>query len=434
MKYYNTNNPEQLVSLEQAVMQGRALDGGLFLPQGIPQLPSAFIQNMSMMSLQEISYAVANFALQGDVDSQVLKQMVDDTLCFDIPLVEVASRRFALELYHGPTMSFKDVGARFMGRLLSYFATKHNKEVTVLVATSGNSGGAVANGFYGRPGVRVVVLYPQDTLDNLQEAQFATLGDNVIAIEVNGSLANCRNMIIEAFADVELREHVALTSARSINIARLLPQMFYYFYAVAQLQKRGCDTSQVVISVPCGNLGNLTAGIMAKRMGLPIKRFIAADNANDIFTHYLATGEFVPREPVPTIASAIDIGNPRNFARIQSLYGGSYDAIVQDIQGMMLTDVEISRTISHLWHKYSYLADPHGATALEILDRSLAPGEIGVALATAHPAKYADVVENALEQMIPVPDAMLQFLRGTRNVVSMNSGYASLRRFLLSGK
>ena len=432
MRYYNTNNPEHYVTLEQAVMQGRAPDGGLFLPQDIPQLPTAFIQNMAMMSLQEISYAVANFALQGDVDSQVLKRMIDDTLCFDIPLVEVASRRYALELYHGPTMSFKDVGARFMGQLLSYFATKHNKEVTVLVATSGNSGGAVANGFYGRPGVKVVVLYPQDALDNLQEAQFATLGDNVIAIEVNGSLDDCRAMITSAFADAELRESIALTSARSINIARLLPQMFYYFYAVAQLQRRGCDVSQVVFSVPCGNLGNLTAGVMAKRMGLPIKRFIAADNANDIFTHYLATGKFEPREAVPTIASAIDIGNPRNFARIQSLYAGSYDAIVRDIQGMALSDEEISRAIKHLWRKYSYLTDPHGATALEILDRNLAPCETGVALATAHPAKYADAVENALEQMIPVPDALLQFLRGTRNVVSMNSGYASLRRFLLS--
>lgn len=434
MRYYNTNNPTEFATLEQAVMQGRAHDGGLFMPEHIPQLPKAFINNMSMMTLQEISYAVANFALQGAVDSEMLKEIIDDTLNFEIPLVQVDDNRFALELYHGPTMSSKDVGARFMGRLLSYFATKHGQEVTVLVATTGNSGGAVANGCFNRPGVRVVVLYPQDGLDNLQEAQFTTLGGNVTAIEVNGSLEDCRNMILQAFADEDLKGRMALTSARSVNIARLVPQMFYYFYAIAQLQRQGRSLDQVVISLPCGNLGNLTAGIMAKRMGLPLKRFIAADNANDVFTRYLRTGRFEPKSMTVTLAKAIDVGNPRNFPRILDLFGGSHEAIAREVAGVSMSDSEIHDSMKRLWIDRRYLADPHGALALEALGRLLHPGETGVALATAHPAKYIDAVEDALEQSIPVPNAMLQYLRGTRNVVSMNSGYASLRRFLLSGK
>jgi threonine synthase len=283
MRYYSTNDQTHQATLEEAVLKGRADDGGLYLPEHIPVLPQAFVSNLQAMSLQEMSYAVANYALQGDVEASVLHNIVYDSLNFPIPLVYVGGNRFALELFHGPTMSFKDVGMRFMARMVSYFTKQHHQEINVLVTTSGNTGGAVASGFYGIPGVNVYILYPQDTLSPLQEAQFTTLGGNVTALEVNGTLDDCREMVAEAFSDKELNERMHLTSARTINMARLLPQVFYYFFAFAQLAEREQNVDQLVFAVPCGNLGNLTAGVMARQMGLPVKRFIAADNCNDIF-------------------------------------------------------------------------------------------------------------------------------------------------------
>lgn len=430
MKYYSTNGHSHLVSLEDAVLKGFADDQGLYMPEIIPQLPQAFVSNLKVMSLPEMSYAVANYALRGDVEAEVLHNIVFDTLNFDIPLVEVAPQRFSLELFHGPTMGFKDVGARFMGRLLSHYTGKHNHDIHVLIATSGNAGGAVACGFYNIPGVHVYVLYPQDTLDNLQEAQFTTLGGNITAIEVNGTLDDCKNMVMQAFNDEELNHKLTLTSAKTANIARLLPQTFYYFYAYAQIAKQGFDAGNVVFAVPCGNLGNITAGLMAKKMGLPVKRFIATNNKNNVFTHYLNTGKFAPQQVVPSIAPGLDIGNPRNFKRILDLYP-SHEQLSSIVQGMSYTDEQIAHTIATAWNQDHYLFDPHGATAYRALNDCLDPSEVGIALETAHPAKFFNTVESIVGNAVEVPNTLSKFLYGTRHVTSMNSGFTALKKFLL---
>lgn len=431
MRYYSTNDRNNIVSLEEAVIKVFADGKGLYMPERIPKLPQAFLSNLKAMSLAEMSYAVANYALQGDVEAEILHDIIFNSINFDVPLNHVDGDTYTLELFHGPTMGFKDVGARFMGQLLSYFTRKNNADIKVLIATSGNAGGAVANGFYNIPGVHVYVLYPQFSLDNLQEAQFTTLGGNITAIEVNGTLDDCKNMVMEAFYDEELNSHMTLTSAKTINIARLLPQLFYYFYAYAQLAQRDQDLENIVISVPCGNLGNLTAGLMAKKMGLPIKRFIAADNKNDVFTQYIKTGKFTPRKPTPSVASALDIGNPRNFKRIEALYS-SHEELCNDVQAVAYSDEEIIETIAQTWKNERYLLDPHGATAYRALCNCLGSKEVGVALATAHPAKFRDTVENAIGENIVVPQEMMEFLGGTRHVITMNSGYTALKKFLLS--
>ncbi len=430
MRYYSTNDPDNKVSLEHAVLKGLADDNGLYMPERIATLPQAFVTNMQSMTLQEISYAVANYALQGDIDAGVLHDIVFETLNFDIPLTHVNDNRFSLELFHGPTMGFKDVGARFLARLVGHFTQRRNKDINVLVASSGNSSGAVANGFHGIPGVNVYILYPQDTLSTLQEAQFTTLGGNITAIEVNGTLNDCKQMVMEAFKDEELNSTMTLTSAKTINIARLLPQTFYYFYAYAQLAKYHQDTDNVVFSVPCGNLGNLTAGLIAKKMGLPVKRFIAGDNKNDIFTQYLDTGEFVPRKPIASIATAMDIGNPRNFSRIRQLYPG-HDEISALVEGIAFNDREINDIIATAWHEEHHLLDPQGAVAYGALKERLKPCEAGIALETSHPAKFIDLVEAAIGQEVEVPKAMREFLAGTRHVTSMGNGFNSLKKFLL---
>lgn len=431
MRYYSTRNRENTATLAQAVLGGLADDGGLYLPERIPTLPRAFINNMQAMTLQEVSYAVASYAMQAGDQAGRLRDIVYDTLNFPIPLHYVAGNRYVLELFHGPTMSFKDIGARFMARLMASHARQGRGPVNVLVATGGNSGGAVACGFHNIPGIRVIVLFPQDALTPLQEAQFSTLGGNVTALEVNGTLDDCKQLVMDAFADRELASRMTLTSAKTINIARLLPQMFYYFWAYAQLQQRGQDVSQLVVSVPCGNLGNLTAGVMARRMGLPIKRFIAADNSNDTFTRYLATGDFVPCESHPSIAPAIDIGNPRNFPRLMDLYGGSHAAMCQEMQPAAYTDAEIAQTMRLTWQQEDYLLDPQSAAAYRGLCYCLQPGETGVALATGHPAKYREIVQQVTGARVPVPPALSRFLGGKRRVRRLSNGYASFRQFLL---
>ena len=396
MRYYSTNDQTHQATLEEAVLKGRADDGGLYLPEHIPVLPQAFVSNLQAMSLQEMSYAVANYALQGDVEASVLHNIVYDSLNFPIPLVYVGGNRFALELFHGPTMSFKDVGMRFMARMVSYFTKQHHQEINVLVTTSGNTGGAVAN-----------------------------------ALEVNGTLDDCREMVAEAFSDKELNERMHLTSARTINMARLLPQVFYYFFAFAQLAEREQNVDQLVFAVPCGNLGNLTAGVMARQMGLPVKRFIAADNCNDVFTQYLATGDFVPRKVTPSVAPAMDIGNPQNFAQLHAMLHSHVEAC-ELIDGVACDDKQIMSTIAHVWQQEHYLLDPQSATAYRALLEHLQPGETGVALATAHPAKYRDTVEQATGETLRVPGTLSRFLGGTRHVTQLKSGYTSLRQFLLS--
>lgn len=432
MIYHSTSNYDVTASISEAILHGYAPDGGQYLPEKVPMLPKAFMKNLCNMTLQEVSYAIANYALQGDIDAQVLHDVVNETLNFPIPLIDMGENRHILELFHGPTMSFKDIGARFMARLMAHYYTGNgNPEINVMIATSGHSGGAIANGFYGIEGINVYILYPQDQLNPLQRAQFATLGKNITAIEVNGTLNDCKNMVLEAFNDPDLSKRMLLTSAKSVNIARLLPQMFFYFWAYGQLAKQGHNMEEIVVSMPCGNLGSLTAGVMARKMGLPIKRFIAADNKNDVFTQYLRTGKFVPREAEPSLAIAMDCGNPRNFPRLVKLLDG-HAGMCSIMEGFAYSDERIISTIANTWNREQYLLNPHSATAYQALIDGLRPGEIGVALATSHPAKAQMDVESAIGQPVDIPDKLMRFFNGFGHITTINSGYNSLKKFLLS--
>ena len=433
MEYYSTNHNTRNVSLREAVVKGLAADRGLFMPERIPTLPNAFFKNIGNLSLQEISYAVANTLFGSDIDSSVLKNIVYDTLNFDIPLIHVNGDIYSLELFHGPTAAFKDVGARFMARLLGHFTRQDDSGmVNVLVATSGDTGSAVANGFLGVEGVRVFVLYPKGKVSKIQEAQFTTLGQNITAIEVNGTFDDCQRLVKSAFLDDDLNAKMKLSSANSINVARFLPQMFYYFHAYAQLLQRGQADKDIVMAVPSGNFGNITAGLIAKRMGLPIKRFIAANNRNDIFYQYLLTGKYEPRASISTIANAMDVGDPSNFARVLDLYGNSHDRICQDISGCSYSDEQISDTLADTYHRHGYLLDPHGAVAYRALIEGLKVGEAGIFIETAHPAKFKDTVESIIGESIPIPEKLEKFMNGTKQTVKMSSGFAAFKKFLIS--
>ena len=433
MEYYSTNHNTRNVSLREAVVKGLAADRGLFMPERIPTLPSAFFKNIGNLSLQEISYAVANTLFGSDIDSSVLKNIVYDTLNFDIPLIHVNGDIYSLELFHGPTAAFKDVGARFMARLLGHFTRQDDSGmVNVLVATSGDTGSAVANGFLGVEGVRVFVLYPKGKVSKIQEAQFTTLGQNITAIEVNGTFDDCQRLVKSAFLDDDLNAKMKLSSANSINVARFLPQMFYYFHAYAQLLQRGQADKDIVMAVPSGNFGNITAGLIAKRMGLPIKRFIAANNRNDIFYQYLLTGKYEPRASISTIANAMDVGDPSNFARVLDLYGNSHDRICQDISGCSYSDEQIGDTLADTYHRHGYLLDPHGAVAYRALIEGLKVGEAGIFIETAHPAKFKDTVESIIGESIPIPEKLEKFMNGTKQTVKMSSGFAAFKKFVIS--
>lgn len=433
MQYYSTNGNASMASLQEAVVKGLATDRGLYMPERIPTIPKAFFNNIAEMSLQEISYVVANTLFGEDIESAILKKIVYETLNFDIPLKHVSGNRYSLELFHGPTLAFKDVGARFMARLLGYFNSKQGSEtVNVLVATSGDTGSAVANGFLGVDGVRVFVLYPKGKVSPIQEAQFTTLGKNITAIEVSGTFDDCQTLVKNAFMDKDLNEKMLLTSANSINIARFMPQMFYYFYAYAQLAKMGKPLDNIVVSVPSGNFGNITAGLIGKRMGLPIKRFIAANNANDIFFKYLQSGEYNPKPSIATIANAMDVGDPSNFARVLDLYKNSHAAIVSDISGCTYNDEQIAQTLKETYVKDGYLLDPHGAVGYRSLLEQLQDNEIGIFLETAHPAKFKNVVETIVEEKINIPSKLAAFMKGTKSTVKMSSAFSSFKKYLMS--
>lgn len=433
MQYYSTSGNAPKTSLQEAVVKGLAPDKGLYMPERIPMIPKAFFNNIGEMSLQDIAYVVANTLFGDDIDSGTLKEIVNETLNFDIPLVKVAGNKYSLELFHGPTLAFKDVGARFMARLLGYFNKKNGtKDVNVLVATSGDTGSAVANGFLGVPGVKVFVLYPKGKVSKIQEAQFTTLGQNITALEISGTFDDCQALVKNAFMDAELNEKLQLTSANSINVARFLPQMFYYFYAYAQLAKMGQPLDNIVVSVPSGNFGNITAGLIGKRMGLPIKRFIAANNKNDIFYQYLLSGEYNPRPSIATIANAMDVGAPSNFARILDLYGNSHDAIANEISGCTYTDEQIAETLKETYKTIGYLLDPHGAVGYRSLLEGLKENEIGVFLETAHPAKFKETVESIIDDEVAIPAKLAAFMKGTKSTVKLSSSFPSFKKYLMS--
>lgn len=431
MQFYSTNRKTSPVSLREAVVRGLAADRGLFMPEVIRRFPPAFYQNMKEMTLREISFVVAEAFFGEDVEAGKLKEIVDETLNFDIPLVQVADNRYSLELFHGPTLAFKDVGARFMARLLAYFNKQEGeRQVNVLVATSGDTGSAVANGFLDVPGVKVFVLYPQGKVSEIQEKQFTTLGRNITALEVSGTFDDCQALVKNAFMDKELNEKLYLTSANSINVARFLPQAFYYFYAYAQMKKLG-KADQLVVCVPSGNFGNITAGLFGKVMGLPVKRFIAANNANDIFYNYLQTGEYHPRASVQTIANAMDVGDPSNFARIYDLYKGSHAAITAEISGATYTDAQIAETVKACYETNGYLLDPHGACGFRALSEGLREGECGVFLETAHPAKFQATVENIIGGSVDIPEKLAAFMKGEKKSIPMGKDFAGFKAYLM---
>lgn len=431
MKYYSTNRKASDATLEEAVVKGLAADRGLYMPHNIRILPASFYEQIDQLSFQEIASQVADAFFGEDVPAETLKQIVYDTLSFDVPVVRVKENIYSLELFHGPTLAFKDVGGRFMARLLGYFIRKEGKrQVNVLVATSGDTGSAVANGFLGVEGIHVYVLYPKGKVSEIQEKQFTTLGRNITAVEVDGTFDDCQALVKSAFMNQELNERMQLTSANSINVARFLPQAFYYFYAYAQMKKLGRE-KELVVCVPSGNFGNITAGLFAKRMGLPVKRFIAANNRNDIFYQYLKTGQYAPKPSVQTIANAMDVGDPSNFARILDLYEGSHDAIASEISGETYTDDQIRETVQLTYDETGYLLDPHGACGYRALSENLQPGEVGVFLETAHPAKFLHTVEDIIGTDINIPEKLKAFMNGTKQSVPMSKNFMTFKEWLL---
>ena len=436
MRYYSTNQQAPLASLGEAVVRGLATDRGLYMPERIKPLPQEFFDGIADMTFQEIAYRVADAFFGEDIPAEDLRHIVYDTLAFDAPVVHVDGNIHSLELYHGPTLAFKDVGARFMARLLGYFngqQTADNcqqKKVNVLVATSGDTGSAVANGFLGVEGIHVYVLYPKGKVSTIQECQFTTLGQNITALEVDGVFDDCQRLVKSAFMDAQLNAHMRLTSANSINVARFLPQAFYYFYAYAQMKRQG-KADGLVICVPSGNFGNLCAGLFAHRMGLPVKRFIAANNRNDIFYQYLQTGEYRPRPSVQTIANAMDVGDPSNFARILDLYAHSHEAISNLISGATYTDEQIADTVATTYSRTGYLLDPHGACGYRALAEMLQPGEQGIFLETAHPAKFRDTVEAIIKAEVAIPEKLQAFMRGTKQSVPMTADFADFKAYLM---
>ena len=433
MNYYSTQHQAPLATLEKAVVKGLAEDRGLYMPERINPLPASFFEEIDRLTFHQIATRVAEAFFGEDIPADTLQQIVCDTLSFDVPAVRVTDRIYSLELFHGPTLAFKDVGARFMARLLGHYSNKahDSRLVNVLVATSGDTGSAVANGFLGVEGVHVYVLYPKGKVSPIQECQFTTLGRNITALEVDGVFDDCQALVKSAFMDADLNAHMKLTSANSINVARFLPQSFYYFYAYAQMKALGL-ADRLVVCVPSGNFGNICSALFGKRMGLPVHRFIAANNANDIFYQYLLTGQYSPRPSTQTIANAMDVGDPSNFARILDLYGHSHEAICNDISGATYSDSQIADTLRTCLRQTGYQLDPHGACGYRALQEGLREGETGIFLETAHPAKFKDTVEAITHQPIAIPERLQAFMQGTKQSIAIGKDFDGFKSFLMS--
>ncbi|MDD4143987.1 MAG: threonine synthase [Prolixibacteraceae bacterium] len=433
MIYYSTNKSTPAVTLKEAVVKGLAADKGLFMPEKINKFDKDFLENMDKLSFREIAFETARKFFSEDVPDDKLKEIVYDTLPFDCPVVKVKDNIYSLELFHGPTLAFKDIGARFMARLLNYFLSGNDEVVNVLVATSGDTGSAVANGFLNVPGIRVFVLYPKGKVTAIQESQFTTLGQNITALEVDGVFDDCQRLVKRAFLDEEINKRMMLTSANSINVARFMPQAFYYVNGVARLKKLGVKGERVVVSVPSGNFGNLTAGLIAREMGLPVEQFLAANNANDVVYEYLQTGVYNPRNSVETIANAMDVGDPSNFARILDLFGHSHERIFEVIKGYHYSDDEIKATIKKVYKDTGYLCDPHGACGFQALEDHLQDGQAGLFLETAHPAKFIETVESVIgKDILHIPGKLKAFMEGEKKSIPMANDYGKFREFLLN--
>ena len=446
MNYYSTNGNAPIADLHKAVVKGLAEDRGLYMPEKIKQLPKEFFDTIETKTFQEIAYTVADAFFGEDVEAESLKKIVYDTLSFDCPVVKVKDNIYTLELFHGPTLAFKDVGARFMARLLQYFIhqEKGKGQVNVLVATSGDTGSAVANGFLGVDGIHVYVLYPKGKVSPIQECQFTTLGKNITAIEVDGVFDDCQALVKNAFMDAELNQHTKLTSANSINVARFLPQAFYYFNAYARLKEmfnlQSSIFNDLVMCVPSGNFGNICAALFGHAMGLPVKRFIAANNANDIFYNYLQTGRYEPKPSLQTLANAMDVGDPSNFARIINLYSengqlspeDTHHRITSLISGATYSDDQIRETMRQCYKETGYILDPHGACGYQALADGLKPGEVGVFCETAHPAKFKEKVDDILSIDVDIPARLRAFMQGEKQSTPMTKDFTDFKKYLMN--
>jgi threonine synthase len=432
MQYYSTNLQTPPTSFQEAVIAGLAKDKGLFMPETIPALPESFFQNLSNLALPQIAKEVARLFVGDEIIKEDLSLIIEEALNFDIPLVQLDANLHVLELFHGPTAAFKDVGARFMSRVMAHLLREVEKKVYVLVATSGDTGSAVAQGFYKVPGIHVVILYPSGKISKVQEMQFCTLGENITALEVEGTFDDCQRLVKTAFANPELREKLYLTSANSINIARLLPQSFYYFHAYAQIRRKSSEP--VVFSVPSGNYGNLTAGLFAWQMGLPVHRFIAASNANDTVPLYLNGNSYLPKPSVATISNAMDVGDPSNFARMRTLYDDDLQKMQSTISGYSLSDAETREAMQEVYRQYNYILDPHGAVAYRAFQnyqKQEKQAVQGIILGTAHPAKFGEVVTEALHVEPPMPPQLASCLNLEKKSVPMEASFDALRDYLL---
>ncbi len=428
MKYYSLVGISPAVNFREASIHGQAPDRGLYFPSDIPTFNTEWIKNLKKMAKADIAFDVMLPYVEAAIPKEVLRKICSETVDFDMPLVQVSDNVFSLELFHGPTMAFKDVGARFMSRCLGYFAKSIGKEITVLVATSGDTGGAVANGFLGVDGVKVVILYPSGRVSDVQELQLTTLGNNISALEVEGNFDDCQYMVKQAFTDVELNAHCFLTSANSINIARWLPQQLYYIYALQQWH----HTEAPVISVPSGNFGNIAAGILAHECGLPIKHFIAGCNANDVFTQYLFSGEYLPKTAVSTVSNAMDVGDPSNFVRVLEMLG-NHESMQKLLSSFSFDDAQTKRAIRDVYDEYNYLLDPHGAVAFLALKEYQMenPNIPGIILETAHPIKFAPTVESVIGKKLEMPASLLHLLQAKKVSEKIKPDFDALKNFLM---
>lgn len=429
MNYYSLNKKAPNTTFKNAVVKGLAPDKGLYFPENITPLPEDFFKNIDHLSNTEIAFTAIKQFVSPEIPEAILKTIVEETLSFDFPVVPLDKNISTLELFHGPTMAFKDVGARFMARCLGYFNKDNTNEVTVLVATSGDTGGAVANGFLGVKGVNVVILYPSEKVSDIQEKQLTTLGQNITALEVDGVFDDCQDMVKRAFLDDELTSKMQLTSANSINVARWLPQLFYFIFAYKQLHN---THKNIVFSVPSGNFGNICAGMVAQQLGLPIKHFIASNNENNVVTNYLKTEDYNPKPSVQTISNAMDVGNPSNFIRIQEIYKNNFSALKENLSSFSFTDEETKEALATIYKEYNYVADPHGAVGYLGCKAYLKNNEDAhcVFLETAHPTKFLDVVEEVIKEKQPLPEQIQSVIHKTKVATKIGS-YNELKSFLL---
>ncbi len=433
MQYYSTNNPNHKVALKEAVIKGLAPDQGLYMPEGIPVMPTSFYENLSSMNFQEMGYVLIKALFGEDLNASQVKELVDHTLIFDAPLVKLEEGIYSLELYHGPTLAFKDFGARFCSKLMSMLIEGEKRKVRVLVATSGDTGSAVANGFFKVPGVEVIILYPKGKVSPLQEMQFTTLGENIHCLEVEGVFDDCQRMVKEAFLDRDLNETMLLTSANSINIARWIPQCLYYFYAWSRLPEKD---KKLAVAVPSGNFGNLGAGILAQRMGLPIDVFVASTNVNKVVPDFLYGLDFKAKPSVATISNSMDVGNPSNFYRLLALYGNDEVLFREKVKGFYFDDEDTALAMKRIKDATGYVLDPHGAVGYLGLRNfmKINPGEyVGIFLETAHPGKFKSVVDEVLGIDLELPARLKEFMKGEKKADALPNDYGAFKEYLRSG-